>query len=58
MVELSGRTFGEAVAVSFAAGSDILLDYIKEDLEELSSRPKGTRIGELDTSWWASILPS
>lgn len=52
------ETFGEAAAVSFAAGSDILLDYIKEDLEALSSRPKGTHIGELDTSWLASILPS
>ena len=49
--------FGETAAASFAVGSDILLDYIKEDLEALSSRPKGTHIGELDASWLASILP-
>ncbi len=49
--------FGETAAASFAVGSDILLDYIKEDLEALSSRPKGTHIGELDASYLAPILP-
>lgn len=51
------ENFGEIAAVSFALGSDILLDYIKEDIEALSSRPKGTHIGQLDASWLASILP-
>ncbi len=51
------KNFGKIAAISFAVGSDILLDYIKEDLEALSSNPKGTHIGELDASWLASILP-
>lgn len=44
-------------AVSFAIGSDILLDYLKEDLEALSSRPKNSHIGELPASFLCPILP-
>lgn len=51
------RNFGEMAAVSFAAGSDILLDFIKEDMEALSSKAKGTHVGQLDVSWLAPILP-
>lgn len=48
---------GIASAISFIIGSDILLDYIEQDLEELSSKPKGTHIGELSSSWVSDILP-
>lgn len=49
--------FGEIAALSFAIGSDLLLDYIKEDLEELSQLPKGTHIGQLGVSYLHSLLP-
>lgn len=50
-------TSGEAAAVSFVIGSEILLDNIQQDLNALSCRPKGTHIGELDISWLKSSLP-
>lgn len=50
-------TFGFGAAISFAAGSDILLDHIKEDMAELASMPIGTHIGQLDVSWLNSSLP-
>lgn len=49
--------FGEAAAISFVIGSDILLDNIKQDLEALSCKPKGTHIGELELSWLEGSLP-
>ncbi len=49
--------FGEIAAFSFAAGSDILLDSIQEDLNELSSMPIGSHIGQLDCSLLSGILP-
>lgn len=49
--------FGRKAAVSFAVGSDILLDYLNDDLEELGKMPAGTHIGELDSSWLADMLP-
>lgn len=49
--------FGKVVALSFSIGSDILLDYIKQDLEELAKQPKGTHIGQLGASFLESILP-
>lgn len=51
------ENFGEIAALSFAIGSDILLDYIKEDLNELSRQPKGTHIGQLGTSFLEGVLP-
>ena len=51
-------TFGKLAAISFAIGSDILLDYLEEDIEKLSSMPRGSHVGEIDVSWLASILPS
>ena len=50
-------TFGTEAAVAFAAGSDILLDYIKEDMAELSSMPAGTHIGQLSVSRLSDELP-
>lgn len=49
--------FGPLEAVSFAVGSDILLDHIEEDMQELSKRPKGTHLGEIDISWLQDFLP-
>ena len=49
--------YGFEAAVAFAVGSDILLDHIKEDMEELVTRPKGTHIGQLSISWLYGSLP-
>lgn len=51
------ETFGSKAAVSFAVGSDILLDYLNEDLSELAQMPSGTHLGELSCSWLADCLP-
>ncbi len=48
---------GEAAAVSFVVGSGELLYYLDEDLEELSHKPKGTHVGELDFAWTKGMLP-
>lgn len=49
--------FGEAAAVSFVIGSDIVLDYLEEDLNELSQMPRGTHVGQLQVSSMKDILP-
>lgn len=49
--------FGAEAAMSFAVGSDIVYDHIQEDLEELSSLPAGTHIGQLTISWLKDSLP-
>lgn len=49
--------FGTKSALSFAAGSDILLDHIIEDMNELASMPAGSHIGQLDVSWLLDDLP-
>lgn len=51
------ENFGEEAAMSFASGSDMLLDHIEEDLNSLSSMPSGTHIGQLAISWLADMLP-
>lgn len=51
------NTYGDRVAMAFAAGSDILLDHIKEDMAELASRPVGSHIGQLNVSWLYGDLP-
>lgn len=50
--------FGELAAVSFAIGSDILLDNVEQDISEISSMPKGSHLGEIGASWLESDLPS
>ena len=50
-------TFGAKAAMSFAAGSDILLDHIKEDLAELASMPAGSHLGQLSVSCLREELP-
>lgn len=49
--------YGRKAAVSFAVGSDLLLDEMDIDLEELKSMPKGTHLGELSCSRIADMLP-
>lgn len=49
--------FGEAVAISFAIGSDFLLDYINDDLDEIARLPKGSHLGQLSVSMMKDILP-
>ena len=49
--------FGAEAAMAFAAGSDILLDHIQEDLTELASMPAGCHIGQLSISWLRDDLP-
>lgn len=49
--------YGVCAAVSFASGSDILLNDVEDDMEELSSMAKGAHIGQVDTSYLRSILP-
>ena len=50
--------FGEAAAISFVIGSDILLDHINEDMDTLSKMPKGTHVGQLSVSMTKSSLPA
>ncbi|MGF6989738.1 transcriptional regulator with XRE-family HTH domain [Lachnospiraceae bacterium PM6-15] len=51
------NTFGKYAATSFAIGSDILLDELQEDIEALSLLPRGTHIGELNSSWIDYLMP-
>lgn len=50
--------FGEAAAISFVIGSDIVLDCLEEDLRELSAMPVGTHVGQLSVSMTKDILPT
>lgn len=49
--------YGPGAAAAFAAGSDILLDYISQDQSELASMPSGSHIGQLDVSFISGELP-
>lgn len=49
--------FGTEAAMSFAAGSDMLLDHIQGDMTELASMPVGTHVGQLKVSYLSDILP-
>ncbi|VUX10789.1 Helix-turn-helix [Streptococcus constellatus] len=51
------QNFGLAAAISFAIGSDLISDFVADDLRELAEKPKGTHIGELGTSFISSLLP-
>ena len=50
-------TYGTTAAISFAIGSDLLLDSIEQDLSDISSMPAGSHIGQLDTSFIRDELP-
>ena len=51
------KQYGDMAAMSFAAGSDILLDHVETDLNSLSSLPVGTHIGQLSVSLLEYDLP-
>lgn len=55
--EFLEKSFSETAALSFAVGSDILLDHIQEDMNRLSSMPAGSHIGQIDISWLKEDLP-
>ena len=50
------KHFGCWAALSFAFGSDFLLEEIEQDLNELKSMPAGTHLGQVISSL-AGILP-
>ncbi len=52
------ENYGAWAALSFAAGSDILLDYMEQDLSDLSSMPIGSHIGQLSASFIRDELPA
>ena len=49
--------YGEAVAVAFAIGSDIILDHIKEDLSSIATLPRYSHLGQLQFSMIGDELP-
>lgn len=49
--------FGDFPAISFCIGADILSDFLASDLYELSKMPKGTHIGQINSSMLADIMP-
>ncbi len=51
------ENYGFGAAMAFAAGSDILLDSVNQDLSDLASMPSGTHIGQLSTSFICQELP-
>lgn len=51
-------TYGIRAAIAFAAGSDMLLDSIKQDLSDLASMPSNSHIGQLGTSFIREELPN
>lgn len=51
------NSFGELAVASFVIGSDIFWDNLQQDVQELSSMPKGSHLGEIGTSWLESDLP-
>ena len=51
------KEYGEGTAISFIIGSEIVLDYLKDDLHELSTLPKGSHIGQLPISMLKDSLP-
>ena len=49
--------YGEAVAIAFAIGSDIILDHIKEDLSNIATLPRYSHLGQLRFSMIGDELP-
>lgn len=52
------RGYGRKAAVSFVVGSDLLLDYLSEDLEALKEYPVGTHLAEIPCSYLADMMPA
>lgn len=51
------ENYGTVSAILFAVGSDMLIDYIGDELDELSACPRGTHVGQLSCSWLKEHLP-
>ncbi len=51
------ENYGFGAAAAFAVGSDMLLDYIEQDLADLATMPVGTHIGQLSASFISAELP-
>lgn len=51
------KMFGVTAALSFLIGSEILGDYINEDLAELKKLPSGSHLGQVTTSMLIDDLP-
>lgn len=51
------ENYGDTAAAAFAAGSDVLLDDIEQDMSELASMPAGSHMGQLDVSFLCDELP-
>lgn len=51
------ENYGEIAAASIAIGSDLVFDYVKQDLEELSKMPRYSHIGQIEVSFLECILP-
>ena len=51
------ENYGKYAALSFVIGSEILLDEIDADLAALSEMPRGSHIGEVPSSFIASMMP-
>lgn len=49
--------FGTDAAIAFAAGSDIFLNFLEEDLEELSQLSANSHLGQLSCSLIKDRLP-
>lgn len=50
--------YGSRAAMAFAAGSEMLFDYIDQDLSDLASMPRGSHVGQLNTSFINGEHPS
>jgi Helix-turn-helix domain len=50
--------YGQACARVFALGYDFVSDWLKDDIDSLSTMPRGTHLGELGHSWLAGELPA
>ncbi|MBF6451878.1 helix-turn-helix domain-containing protein [Nocardia cyriacigeorgica] len=51
------ENFGRECAVTFAVGSDVVSNQIRDDLTELAKEPRGAHLGQLSTSWLDGDLP-
>lgn len=49
--------YGKQTACMFAIGYDIVSDYVNNELQELSSLPAGSHVGQLGGSWLSWVLP-
>lgn len=49
--------FGRPAAISFALGSDFVYDLLSQDLFALQELPRGSHIGQLNSSWIVDYMP-